>query len=356
MTSQLVRRPKERRRFVKPLKDANPITVAIVGILILLGLIAAAGNADVLPVIGGGTDYSAYFSEAAGIKSGNEVRVAGVKVGKVTGVKLETNKVKVSFRVKNTWVGDASTATIMIKTLLGGKFLMIDPLGYGRQNSHRPFPLNRTVSPYDVTTAFNDLGTTMGQIDSAKLAQSMRVISDTFEGSPPSVRKALDGLSALSKTISSRDAQLAHLFQGTKKLSATIADQNDQFEAVLRDGNQLLAELNRRRAAIGALLKGTNDLAVQLSGLVRDNQAQLGPALTQLEQVADVLQRNQKNLGKAISLAAPYVRLAGNFSGNGRWLDGYLCGTIPKNYLIGSGSRYGEKPPDVCQPEKGGGR
>lgn len=323
------------RPRLKPLRERNPVPIALVGLVFLLALALVAYRADELPVIGGGTTYTAHFKEAAGLKSGEEVRVAGVKVGKVTKVGLDGPKVKVTFRVRDTWVGDRSTAAIMIKTLLGSKYLALDPLGPGPQPPGQTIGLDRTISPYDVTTAFQDLGETFNEVETGKLAGSLQTISDTFENTPASVRTAISGLSRLSRTISSRDAQLAQLLAGSKRLSGTIADQNAQFELLLKDGNLLLAELRKRRDAIHALLVGTRLLGTELSGLVADNRAELGRTLDALEKVVDVLNRNQRNLDKALSLAGPYTRLLGNASGNGRWVDGYLCGTVPKEYLEG---------------------
>ena len=95
---------------MKPITERNPVAVGLAG-LAVMGLIALAVffNSD-LPLIGGGTTYSAYFTEAAGLQPGNPVRIAGVTVGRVTGVSLAGDRVLVSFKVKNAWVGDASTA------------------------------------------------------------------------------------------------------------------------------------------------------------------------------------------------------------------------------------------------------
>ncbi|MFD0537346.1 MCE family protein [Actinomadura luteofluorescens] len=330
------------------MRDRNPIGVAVVGIVILLVLGTLAYRADRLPIVGGGTTYSAYFSEAAGLDPGQEVRVAGVKVGKVTGVSLKGNKVEVTFRVKDTWVGNATRATIMIKTLLGSKYLQLDPLGYRGQNPKEPIPLDRTVAPYDVTTAFQDLGRTFEQLDTTKLAQSLETISTTFEDTPADVRVALRGLSALSTTIASRDAELSRLLAGTKRLSGTIAAQNSQFETLFKDGNLLLGELRRRRDAIHALLVGTQRLGGELVGLVDDNRRTLGPTLASLERVVGVLQRNQKNLERVLTTATPYIRVLGNATGNGRWVDGYLCGTVPDEYL--KNGRWQPEDPDRCKP------
>ncbi len=335
---------------MKPIRERNPVIVAVVGLAVLVGLGSAAYGADDLPVIGGGTTYTADFTESAGLHSGNEVRVAGVKVGKVTGVALDHGHVKVSFRVKNTWVGDASTASIMIKTLLGEKYLAVDPLGVSRQNPSRPIPVGRTTSPYDVTQAFNGLADTLGQLDSDKLGQSLEAIAETFRNTPPNVRKAVQGLSSLSKTISSRDTQLAELLSGTKKITATLSTQNASFESLLRDGNLLLAEIQRRRNAIHSLLLGTQALSEQLTGIVEDNQAQIGPALKALDQVTATLKRNLGSLDHALAIAGPYYRLVGNTLGNGRWFDSYLCGLIPKEYLP-----PGTPPATGCMPPKQGG-
>ncbi len=336
---------------MKPMRERSPIAVAVVGLVILLGLGTAAYAADDLPVIGGGTTYSADFTESAGLDSGNEVRVAGVKVGKVTGVALDHGHVKISFRVKDTWVGNASTASIMIKTLLGEKYLAVDPLGAERQDPSHRIPVSRTTSPYDVTQAFNQLGTTLGELDSDKLGQSLQSISDAFRDSGPNVRSAVQGLSALSLTISSRDAQLTKLLSGTRRITSTLAQQNGNFESLLRDGNLLLGEIERRRFAIHALLVGTQQLSTQLSGLVQDNQAQLDPTLRALDQVTSMLRNNQGSLDHALAVAGPYYRLIGNTVGNGRWFDSYLCGLIPKNYLP-----PGTPPATGCMPPKQGGR
>jgi phospholipid/cholesterol/gamma-HCH transport system substrate-binding protein len=329
-----------------PIRERNPIWVALVGLVILAAIAAATYFSDDLPLIGGGTGYTAYFAEAAGLTSGNEVRVAGVKVGQVTGVSLAGNKVAVAFNVKGTWIGNQSTAAIKIKTLLGDKYLAVDPLGAAAQNPSQPIPLTRTKSPYDVVQAFGGVGQQISQINTAQLAQSLETLSSAFSGTPPYVRKALTGLASLSSSIASRDNEVTSLLAGTKQVTGTLAAQDARFQSLLGDGNLLLTTLRERQQAIHSLLVGTQALATQLSGLVNDDQAKLGPALQALDQVTNVLAANQANLQRALSLAGPYYRLLGNAVGNGRWFDTYICGLIPKSYLPpGTGPANGCKPP-----------
>ena len=231
-----------------------------------------------MPLVGG-TVYKAHFSEAAGLRADNEVRVAGVKVGTVSDVELEGDHVTVSFRVKDAWIGDDTSAAIKVKTLLGQKFLALDPRGGEELPPSKPIPLQRTLAPYDVVEAFSDMSDTLGEINDEQLAESFRTMSETFAGTPDEVRGALDGLSALSQTIASRDQELQQLLENTSKVSKTVADRNAEFEKLLADGNLLLQEVKARRDSISSLLDGTRELSAQLSGLVDENAAQLGPTL-----------------------------------------------------------------------------
>jgi phospholipid/cholesterol/gamma-HCH transport system substrate-binding protein len=335
-----------KRITIKPIRERNPIVVAVVGIVILAAISSLVYFSNDLPLIGGGTGYTAYFSEAAGLQPGNEVRIAGVTVGSVTGVSLDGDKVAVTFDVKNQWVGDRTTASIEIKTLLGDKYLAIDPMGSAAQNPGVPIPLSRTTSPYDVTEAFNGLAQQVSHINTAQLAQSLQALSDAFAGTPPYVRQALSGLASLSATVASRQAQVTSLLAGAKTVTGTLAAQDARFSALLGDGNLLLAELRQQQTAISAMLTDTRELAVQVSGLVSDDQAELAPALQELNDVTNVLAANQANLSRAAALAGPYYRLLGNALGNGRWFDVYLCG------LVSHTDAPDNTPASGCEPPK----
>ncbi|WP_420167422.1 MCE family protein [Streptomyces violaceoruber] len=332
---------------ITPVRERNPVTVAVVGLLVLALVGLAAWRADSLPFVESGTSYSADFTESAGLEDGDEVRIAGVKVGEVTGVSLDGSKVRVDFRVKEAWIGDSSTVGIAIKTLLGEKYLAVDPLGNAPQDPGARITASRTTSPYDVTQAFNGLGETIGEIDTAQLAKSFDTISATFKDSPPHVRSAADGLSALSRTVSQRDAQLATLLSSSKKLTKTLDGKKSSFETLLEDGNLLLGEIRARRDSIHRLLTGTRDLGTQLAGLVRDNDKQLGPTLDSLSRVTAVLVKNRKSLDKVLATAGSYSRLVGNTLGSGRWFDNYVCGVVPKNYLPA-----GTPPATGCMPPR----
>ncbi|MEU9009080.1 MCE family protein [Streptomyces sp. NPDC048479] len=308
-----------------PFRERNPVVIGAVGTATLALLAAAAFNADSLPVIGNGDTYTAAFSEAGGLKPGDEVRIAGVKVGKVDEVDLDGDHVKVTFRVKgDPEFGTRTGAAIRIKTILGAKYLALQPKGTGQLRPGSEIPLNRTVPAYDVVAAFSDLTTTTEKVDTARLATALDTISTTFEDSPSEVRASIKGLSKISRTVASRDQALRELLDHANGVTGVLSDRSGDLGVLIKDGDKLFKEISRRRAAIHSLLKSSAALGIQLSGLVADNRKEIGPALKGLNSVVTMLERNQASLDRSVRLLAPYLRVFTNTLGNGRWFDSYI--------------------------------
>ncbi|MFB8005497.1 MCE family protein [Nocardia sp. NPDC056000] len=307
----------------------SPAFMGGLGLVLVLLVTMSAFSLDKLPILGAGTKYTAEFSEAAGLKKGNEVRIAGVKVGQVQDVRLDGDKVLVDFRTQDAWIGNETTASIQIKTLLGQKYLALDPKGADPADPSTAIPLSRTVSPYDVVDAFSDAAADIEDTKTDQLAQSFRVLSEAFSGTPADIRGSIDGVARLSETIAKRDDQLKKLFGATKKTTQVLADRNAEFERLIGNGGQLLAELNMRQQSIAQLLTGAKTIAAELTALVHDNEEQIGPALTNLRKTIDLLNANQANISKTLTLAAPFYGLYANVLGTGRWFDAVITNLIP---------------------------
>jgi phospholipid/cholesterol/gamma-HCH transport system substrate-binding protein len=313
---------------MKPFRERNPIPIAVGGILFIALLLMATFNLDKLPLpfFGERTTYQAAFSQAAGIDRENEVRVAGVRVGSVTGVELdvENKRVLVTFEIdEGVELGEDTKAAIKLKTLLGTKYLELTPAGGGRLDPSQPIPLTRTSVPFQIYEAFNEFSETLDDVDTKQLAQSLDVLAETFRDSKGNARSALNGLSALSRTISSRDAELRRLLAGTKQVTAALAARDSELTKLIADADLVMEVILQRRQIISSLLDSTAKLAAELTSLVRENRAELDPLLTNLHDVVEVLKANLKPLDEAVKALGPFARYATNATGNGTWLDVY---------------------------------
>ncbi len=197
--------------------------------------------------------------------------------------------------------GPQTAASVRMKTLLGQKYLSLEPRGGGQMKEGTEIPLERTISSYDIVNAFTDLAQTAERIDTGQLATSLNVMAKEFKDSPPHVRAALDGLTRLSRTIASRDAELQRLLASANSVSGTVAERNKALETLIKDADLLMTELNARRDAIHTLFTNTSAMAQQVTALVRENRAELKPALDQLTKVLAVLQKHEKDLGDTIA-------------------------------------------------------
>ena len=305
------------------------VAVGVIGVIVILVLTLVSFSLDALPIVGAGPKYKAYFSEAAGLADGSEVRVAGVKVGVVTDVELEGDKVAVGFRAKDAWLGEDTRASIQLKTLLGQKYLALVPAGTGELDTSDPIPLERTVAPYDVVTAFSSAAETLDEIDDAQLAESLDTLTDAMQASPEEFRGAVDGVSRLSQTISSRDAELRQLLEATRTSSEILAERNDDFRRLIIGTGQLLGELNERSETLKLVLASTRGLSIELRRFVAENEAEFGPTLDSLDSALAVLTDHEEQLKTSIHNLAPFYRLYANMLGTGRWLDSVVTNLIP---------------------------
>jgi phospholipid/cholesterol/gamma-HCH transport system substrate-binding protein len=313
-----------------PFRERNPVVIGAISLAVIVATILVAMNASALPVIGGGDVYHAAFSEAGGLKANDEVRIAGVRVGKVESVELAGDHVRVSFRVdQDAEFGRETHAAIKVKTLLGAMFLALEPAGEGQLDEGSEIPVDRTTSPYDVVEAFTGLAETSEDIDTDQLAESLTTLADLTRNTPDEFRDALQGVSALSANIAAKNEQIGTLLQNLEKVSTVLDERDEDILALMRDADVLFRALVKRREAVHDLLVSTSELSRELTALVRQSRADLKPALAHLENVVRVLNKNEDNLDNSLRLMAPFYRVFANTLGNGPWFDTYIQNMPP---------------------------
>ncbi|PUA82557.1 MCE family protein [Nocardioides currus] len=313
-----------------PFRERNPVVIGAISLALIAASIALAFRASDLPVIGGGDTYYAAFAEAGGLKAGDEVRIAGVRVGKVDSVELDGDHVTVAFKVATSeQFGPTTNAAIKVKTLLGAMFLSLEPAGAGQMKEESTIPMERTTSPYDVVEAFEGLASTSEEINTDQLASSLTTLADLTRNTPEEFRSALDGVTRLSANVAARDGEINTLLKNLEKVSTVLDERDEDIVSLMRDADVLFRALVGRKQAIHDLLESTSTLSRELTLLVRQSRADLKPALTHLENVVNVLNKNEDNLDNSLRLMAPFYTVFANTLGNGPWFDTYIQNMPP---------------------------
>ncbi|WP_246097777.1 MCE family protein [Rhodococcus spelaei] len=317
------------RRF----RDMNPMPIGVVGTVLVAAVVAATLQFQSLPFVGARESYRAVFTETAGLTEGSRVEVAGVKVGTVRSLDIEGPTVVVTFGLDDAVrLGDRSTADIATETVLGTKGLRIRPAG-DAPLPDRTIGVEHTSSPYQLTDALGDLTTKVRDIDTDQLGDSLRSVAGVLRNTPDDLRAALDGVSRLSRSVSSRDDDLRALLSNAEQVTGLLAERSGQINTLILDGNELLGDLVARRQAIAELSGHVSAVSKALIALVHDNEATLTPTLGKVTSVLSVLQQNSDAIGKAIDQLGPYVTQLGEAVASGPFFNSYIQNLIPAEIM-----------------------
>jgi phospholipid/cholesterol/gamma-HCH transport system substrate-binding protein len=308
-------------------RGRDPLRTGIFGVVLVVCIVLVAFGYTSLPFWPQGRPYTAYFADAGGLDSGDDVYVSGIKVGQVQSVQLAGDTAKVAFTVdRHVTVGNQSLAAIRTQTILGKRAIAVTPAGTGTVTT---IPLSRTTTPYALGAALEDLGQNAGDLDKAQFEKSLQVLTDALRDATPQLRGALDGVTALSRTLNRRDEALESLLAHAKSVTAVLAERAGQVNKLIVDGNQLFGALDARRAALAELISGIDDVSAQLSGFVADNRKEFGPALDKLNVVLDDLNERRDYISEALKRLPPYATTLGEVVGSGPGFNVNVFSVLP---------------------------
>jgi len=157
-----------RDRLKRPIEEYNKIWLATASLAVITVTVAAIVLIGRLSL--GQTDYRAEFAQAAQIRPGDQVTIAGIAVGAVRDLKLAADHVIATFAIRNDiHLGADTRAAIKLTTLLGSRYVALEPAGTGGLEQHTIRIANTSV-PYDLQEALADATTTFEQVDADRIA------------------------------------------------------------------------------------------------------------------------------------------------------------------------------------------
>ena len=317
--------------------ERSILRLGTIALAVLLLVMAAAFNLQKFPGFRG-TGYHADFADANGLARGDMVQIGGVRVGRVNSIEIKSDHVRVNFDVDDAEFGTETRASVEVLNLLGTKFLNITPAGPGQLDAGSTIPISRTRTTYDVVSTLDQLTTTTEQLDTDQLAEALRTLAGTIDQSAPEVQESFTGISRLSESIASRNAEVERLLEHADDVTELLAERKDDLVTLMKHGDAVFQELQRRKEAIHSLLVNSRRLAVSLKGIADDNEAQIGAALADLHEVTVNLRKQKDKIQETIHNLEPYASVLINVLGTGPWFDAYLpnlVGTATGEFVPG---------------------
>ncbi|WP_152665385.1 MCE family protein [Mycobacterium sp. UM_Kg1] len=309
------------------------VTVAVIALL--CGGVLGMGKIGV-----GRLTYTADFAQAAGLSAGDQITVAGVRVGAVKGLRLEDDHVSVAMEIdKGLHLGADTRASIKLTTLLGARYVDLRPAGAARLPGRR-IPLVNTEVPYDLQSALQDATTTFDAVDAEKIAQSMTTLSQQLQGGPEILPQALDNITHLSAVIGARRDEIGNLLRSTQQVSELLGRQQGSLGVLLLQGRDVLADLAARREVIVRLINATTKLVAQLQPVLVADRRQTRELLTNLDGMLASVGHNDELFRNMLQIMPVPIRNFSNATGSGNEFDfNSTGGTVIDSFMCAISGR-----------------
>lgn len=302
------------------------IAFAVVTLVSVLLLLAGVQNTYFAST----SDYKAMFADASGLIAGSDVRIAGVRVGQVTDVKVANRtQAQVEFKVDEGRQLPASAIfAIKYQNLIGQRYLDISrgngPVG----TMLRPdatIPVSQTRPPLDLTVVFNGFKPLFQALSPNDLNQLSYEIIQVLQGEGGNVNDLLARTASLTSTIADRDQVIGSLVDNLNSVLDTVNARDQNLSGLIVSLQQLTTGLAQDRQAIGGSLGPIADLTTTTAGLLNDARPPLRYDIAKLGQESAILNDNRGLIENFLRLTPQKANNIGRAGTYGSWFNFYLC-------------------------------
>jgi phospholipid/cholesterol/gamma-HCH transport system substrate-binding protein len=327
--------------------DAVKLLIFILVTTIATGmLVVTIGNVS----FGDTKEFKAVFSDATGVVNGDDVRVAGVKVGNVEDVEIvDQTKALVTFKVDSDHpVSDSTFAAIRYRNLVGQRYIALTQ-GVGGPSLLREgatIPLSQTSPALDLTVLFNGfkpLFEAMSPSDVNKLAYEIITV---FQGEGGTMESLLAHTASVTTELASRDQIIGQLIENLNEVMVTLGNRDTELSNLLIKLREFISGLSQDRQAILGSLDSVSSLAVETSDLVTGIRPSLTEDISQLRRVARNIDADKAEVDRALKVLPIKLNKVGRTAIYGSWFNFYLCNfsgrirlpggaTVPVDYKTG---------------------
>jgi phospholipid/cholesterol/gamma-HCH transport system substrate-binding protein len=268
--------------------------------IVFLWLVSIVGNIDFFAER---EDYQAVVDDTTGLLENDEVRIAGVESGRVTGIELERGRAIVSFSLDDdVQLTDTAQVGVRWRNVLGQKYLYVypgeggEPLEPGDQ-----LPIEQVVPSADVGELLNALGPVLTAIDPDDANAFVQAVSEGVTGNESEVRALLGDAATVAETVGASDAEVGRIITNLDQLLAALAERDEALDSTLTDLSSLSGGLAERNEVLGDVVVQFSEVQTQLNTLLSENRGDLDGTIEDLATIANVLREHRTDLDSALA-------------------------------------------------------
>jgi phospholipid/cholesterol/gamma-HCH transport system substrate-binding protein len=309
---------------------APALTKLLIFVVITVGATAMLGLTIANVNIGGAADYSARFSDVTSLNVGDDVRIAGVKVGQVDNINVvDRQQAQVGFSLENgISLPVTVTAVIKFRNLVGQRYIELDRGPGSMTGDLTPgstIPLDRTQPALDLTELFNGFKPLFQALSPNDVNQLSYEIIQVFQGQGSTVDSLLANTASLTSTVANKDQVIGQVIDNLNSVLNTVNAHTTQLSNLIVTLQQLVSGLAADRQPISDAIGALGNLANTTAGLLDQGRAPLKADITSLGTLSKNLDDNQgtvqhfiQNLPGKLSAIIPTASY-------GSWFNFFLC-------------------------------
>ncbi|CAM3647759.1 MCE family protein [Kibdelosporangium persicum] len=287
--------------------------------------------------------YSARFVDVTSLLPGDDVRIAGVRVGQVEEVGIADRKqAEVRFSVDaGRRLPAGVTATIKFRNLVGQRYIALSQgTGTGLLEPGGTIPLERTRPALDLTELFNGFKPLFRALSPDDVNKLSYEIIQVLQGEGGTVESLLSHTASLTKTIADKDAVIGEVITNLNSLLDTVNARGQQLSDLVVQLQQLVSGLAADRKPIGDAIQALSGLAGTTAGLLDEAREPLRNDIAALGTLTKNLNDNEQIVEHFFQFFPEKVSTLTRTASYGSWFNFYLC----------SASGSVSLPPLITQP------
>jgi phospholipid/cholesterol/gamma-HCH transport system substrate-binding protein len=225
---------------------------------------------------------SADFDDVNGLLVNDNVKVAGVVVGKVSSIEIDRGRARVSFEVdSDTRLPSDSAAAIRWRNLLGQRYVYLYP-GSASTTLADGDAVTRTESVVDLGELFNRLGPIVAAIDPAEVNEFLDTLVAALDGNQDSLARTIDDLGTLVGGLATRDEAIVRLVDNISVVAETITARDAQIRIVLDNLVELATTFSDNTDVVDAAVDDLGEVSEHLHSLLSRSRGELDGTIANL--------------------------------------------------------------------------
>lgn len=281
-------------------------------------------------VQGGTVHYTATFSNVLGLHVGDDVRITGVRVGRVESIELDKhNNAEVGFIVQSDQQLFGNTkALVRYQNLIGQRYVALDTDGTGNTKPLKAgatIPIDHTEPSFDISLLLGGFQPLFQMLQPAQVNQLSDSLIQALQGNGVSLSAFITQAAGVATEFQQRDAIIGDVITNLSGVMAGLSNRGTELQTLIGQTKALVAGLYAQGKSLQHSTEAIADATSALVGMVGEAEPKLTAAQNSTKQALALLIGDGAKLDRAAVELPPVLTGIARWTSQGGYATNYTC-------------------------------